>query len=152
MRGEYCPYGSLLLDGKKVGSFGYDTWGGDMKFDVDEKHYAEFCKRVDEYFNKYPILNFGNQLRGFDIFIEELVNLCDLEKQFLSHLKKLHKKYGDQIVDSEWRALSLVFNSKTSLAQHRVFFAPSDAMVKKVLSEHKPDTCFILTKDDFSIK
>lgn len=28
--GEPCPYGSLVLNGKKVGEFAFDTWGGPM--------------------------------------------------------------------------------------------------------------------------
>ena len=100
---EDLAQGSIYLDGKRLGSWSQDSWGGPDNFDFDASNLNEACKNFKDGFPRdYKYIEVCDNV---DVFLGELARLMDTEK----HLKKFFKKgYKVAIVASNgWMASTL---------------------------------------------
>ncbi len=84
--GAMIPYGNIYLNGKKVGAFRTDSWGGPMQYDHTHKTITE-KEVVDAFHGIVKKLGWNDFYDDMDILVEELVEL----KEYESIFKKLQK-------------------------------------------------------------
>ena len=92
--GEPCYQGTVYYNGKKLGAWSNDSWGGPDMFDFNE---YIFNDAVETYKQSLP----DNEYKKFtnaDIFMGALTELALMEKEFKKYAKKGYKvlvKIGD---------------------------------------------------------
>lgn len=85
--GSMIPYGNIYFKGKRVGSFKYDDWGGPMHYTHTHKTISK--KEVMEAFHQIvPKLGWNEFYDSFDILVEELIFLKEIESEFKKSQKK----------------------------------------------------------------
>lgn len=100
---EDLAQGSIYLNGKRLGAWSQDSWGGPDTFSFDADILKEACKNFKAGFPKdYKYIDVCDEV---DVFLGELVRLIDTEK----HMNKFFKKgYKVAIVVSNgWYASTL---------------------------------------------
>ncbi|USK62248.1 hypothetical protein [Peribacillus asahii] len=85
--GALIPYGNLYLNGKKVGSFRDDSWGGPMQYDhthktITEDEILKVCEKI------YARFNWHEFYHDFPLLIHHLIGFKELESQFKKALKQ----------------------------------------------------------------
>ena len=82
--GETLAQGSIYLNGKRLGFWSQDSWGGPDQFDFDESVLKDACKNFKDGFPKdYRYLEVCDEA---DVFLGDL-----LKKQLKSYFKKGYK-------------------------------------------------------------
>lgn len=87
--GEAIAQGSIYLNGKRLGFWSQDSWGGPDQFDFDESVLKDACKNFKAGFPKdYKYLAVCDEV---DVFLGDLLQLADLEKKLKGYFKKGYK-------------------------------------------------------------
>ena len=87
--GEALAQGSVQLNGKRLGFWSQDSWGGFDQFDFDESILKDACKNFKDGFPKdYKYLAVCDEA---DVFLGDLLKLTDLEKQLKKYFKRGYK-------------------------------------------------------------
>jgi len=82
--GEPLTQGNIYMDGKKVGYYSDDFHGGPINLQIDEPYKEKFYKIVHAHIGE-------DKFMADEIFIEDLVNLGEFEKDFKRAMKKGYK-------------------------------------------------------------
>jgi len=83
---EECAQGSVYLNGKKLGFWSQDSWGGPDSFDFDASVLDEARLNFKEGFPKdYKYIDVCDSL---DVFMGELLKLTHLEKDLGKYFRK----------------------------------------------------------------
>lgn len=94
--GESCLAGNILRDGKKVGTWAEDTWGGPHRFTFVDKATE---KAFNDAANAHPVsVEFNKEMRekhkvepqgdNADLVVSTIAQEIDLEKRQLAQLKR----------------------------------------------------------------
>lgn len=82
----YCYQGNVYLNGKKLGFWSQDSWGGPDEFDFDDSVLDEACKRYKEGFpDEYEYKDFCDSK---EIFLHAVLNLKLHEQDCKPEYKK----------------------------------------------------------------
>jgi len=77
--GETLTQGNIYMDGKKIGWYSEDSWGGCMNIDIEKEYAKEFNKRAKKHAD------------GEEYFLYDLINLKLVEDEFKKIIKKGYK-------------------------------------------------------------
>ena len=85
--GGYCQ-GTVYLDGKKLGFWSQDAWGGPDSYDSTEM-YEKLAERAKSYQSGFPdSYKFKDVLDSPDVLLGELVQFMDEEKTYKKYAKQ----------------------------------------------------------------
>ena len=110
---RYCSQGKISIDGKAIGTWSQDIWGGADKYDIDEAGWQLLTDRVSSYYRKHPVVDesvlmqlnaeevnfnnlpmtdYSNTDSVIDYFMSNLLRLIDLDKQYRKYTKEHNEK------------------------------------------------------------
>lgn len=133
--GEPCPYGTIYLDGKKLGIYATDTWGGSGRFEsfgaAEEKQVED---RIAAYFEKYPCFEGGMYLNSVDVFMDILMELDASEKAFIRRVKTDSKKRGKEL---PWKFVQIKLppQRENGFSQTEGYCCPSSQNAEKLIRD-----------------
>ena len=143
-----CAYASIYIDGKRVGRWSQDSWGGPDNYEGFEdaiinkaKAFKEGCPKDAEYYDF---------LDNPDIFMGHLLELSEDEKRYKKYLKD---GYTTVLMISDGYHCSMVaYRGKMTLSEIESRFPDTVKKMREGMYKNvKPKERLYTSLDDFSV-
>ena len=143
-----CSYASIYIDGKRVGKWSQDSWGGPDNYDGFEDVIISRAKRFKEGCNKDS--KYYDFLDNPDIFMSNLLELSEDEKKYKKYMKDGFITVF--IISDGYHCSMVAFRKELTLNEIESKFSDTikkmrDSMFKNV----KPKERVYTSLNDFSV-
>ena len=144
--GEALAQGSIYLNGKRLGTWSQDSWGGPDQFDFDESILKEACINFKAGFPED--YRYREVCDEPDVFLGDLLKLVNLEKAFKGYFKR---GYKTAIAVSD--GFNMAFMATAFEHDDPVVLAKYSKEVEKMKSDMRRDARVdVIRPGDFDIK